>query len=71
MPMCDACKTIVGAKRGAPGHDGLKFVGYGEGYQPFGQSKVSFKNYDCQACGQKWQYEDDKNDSHAGWSNRE
>lgn len=71
MPMCDACQAIVPNKRHVKAHDALQKVAGGSSYKPFGQAKVYVTNYDCQACGTKWQYEDDKNDPGAGWSVRD
>lgn len=72
MPVCEACAKIETHKRHVSPHSQMKFVGYdrGKGYKPLGQASVEFKLYECQSCGTKWQYEDDKNDPHVGFTVR-
>jgi hypothetical protein len=67
MGMCDACSAIDTNKRGKPGHNRLEQTGSDTG-KPFAQAKIIYTYYACADCGTKWRYEDDKNDSHAGWS---
>lgn len=63
---CDSCKLIVTDKRGSFGHDGLVKAS-SKRADIIGQS-VWLTDYVCSNCGKKWRYEDDKNDSFAGWS---
>ena len=66
MPMCDACSAIVEDRRGKPGHDALEKTG-SERRKVTGQAGIHVTSYRCKTCGQRWQYEDDKNDDFAGW----
>jgi len=68
MAMCQACTEIVRGKRGAPGHSALQETERRRGTTPIGQKGITITSYTCSSCGQKWEYEDDKNDSHVGWS---
>ena len=65
MAMCDMCAAIQTGKRGAEGHDDLKETGHTK--YNMGQGTVYTRAYTCSQCGTKWEYENDKNDSHAGW----
>lgn len=73
MPMCAPCHAITINKRHdangrpIPGHEALKET-HQSGYKPFGQAGVIVKHYICETCGTKWAHENDRNDSHAGWS---
>lgn len=69
MPLCQACEAIEINKRHAPGHDDLLPTGNSGDYKPFAQAGVKVTEYKCKSCGTLWQYEDDKNDDYAGWSN--
>lgn len=71
MEACKNCSELVTHKRGVPAHDDLDFYGYGQGVQPVGQSKISYRLYKCKSCGAMWEYADDKNDSFCGWSRNE
>lgn len=68
MPLCEKCAGIETYKRGADGHDGLKPTGKKRGYKPFAQAGIVITEYMCSNCGALWEYENDKNDSHVGWS---
>ncbi|PVY81092.1 hypothetical protein C7414_102421 [Cupriavidus alkaliphilus] len=66
MAKCDACNSIIAHKRGEPGHDALLETGRDK-YRPIGQPAIVTTSYTCSICGTKWTYENDKNDSLAGW----
>lgn len=68
MEMCEPCSSIEVDRRGAPGHAALEETGARRGNSPIGQSRVGVTEYVCRTCSQRWEYEDDKNDRHAGWS---
>lgn len=66
MAKCDACFSIVPDRRGERGHDALVETG-SEKIRPFGQAAIIKTSFTCSTCGTKWTYENDKNDSFAGW----
>jgi hypothetical protein len=66
MAMCAACSAIVIDKRKAPGHPALEKIDY-QKKRIIGQANIHLATYKCKVCQQLWQYEDDKNDDHAGW----
>ena len=66
MAKCDACEKIETSTRGAPGHDAL--VEGGTTKENWGQGAVFTTKYRCSICGTRWEYENDKKDSGAGWS---
>ncbi len=66
MAMCAACADITQGKRRAPGHGAL--VETGRDKQNWGTGAVVTTRYRCSECGTKWEYEDDKNDDGAGWT---
>lgn len=67
MAMCEDCDNIETHVRGKKGHANL-VESHKTGYRPFAQAGVVVTHYVCSQCGTKWQYENDKNDNHAGWS---
>lgn len=69
MAQCVACEKIEINKRGVPKHSALQSTGVkGLASQPYGQSRVNIEMFTCSECGTKWEYENDSNDSFAGWS---
>jgi hypothetical protein len=66
--MCDDCLKIVLHKRGHAGHENL-IVDSTDTKKIIGQKSAIITNYKCKNCYTKWEYEDDKNDFNAGWSN--
>jgi hypothetical protein len=70
---CLACEGIETNVRSAYQHEVLRqhgslVVTSRSGYSPHAQSTVNITHYQCTSCGERWQYEDDKNDSFVGWS---
>jgi hypothetical protein len=65
--MCPDCKAMVQNKRGADGHANLEVTGKDKA-KPFAQAVIRITFSRCRICGTNWRYEDDKNDSFAGWS---
>ncbi|MGE8450911.1 MAG: hypothetical protein ACN6OP_09915 [Pseudomonadales bacterium] len=66
MAKCDACCSIVMDRRGERGHDALVETG-SEKFSPIGKAAVTKASFVCSTCGTKWTYENDKNNSFAGW----
>lgn len=67
MAMCKACTEIVLNTRGVAGHQDLREKGSRRGATPIGQARINITEYECTRCGTKWEYENDRNDSHVGW----
>lgn len=67
--MCPACSAIAQHQRNAKGHAHLHQEGKTrKSVSAIGQARIKITHFRCKVCGTKWQYEDDKNDDHAGWS---
>ena len=65
-PLCDACAGIQRNWRRAKGHAELH-----QGLnrkEPRRHGQVTITEYQCDRCGTHWDYENDKNNLHAGWS---
>ncbi len=65
-PLCEACQGIQRNWRKAPGHPELA-----QGLnrkEPRRHGQVTITEYQCERCGTHWDYENDKNNLHAGWS---
>lgn len=71
--MCDECQKIKTHIRSEYKHVVLQRHGRlvehrQSGYSIPGQSAVHVTHYRCADCGTVWQYADDKNDPHIGWT---
>ncbi len=67
MALCEPCAGIQRNWRRAPGHAELvqgasRKQDRGDGVQ------VNVTSYRCDRCGTRWEYENDKTNSKAGWS---
>lgn len=65
-PLCEACAGIQRNWRRAKGHAELH-----QGLnrkEPRRHGQVTITEYQCDRCGTNWDYENDKNNLHAGWS---
>ena len=66
IEMCDSCAGIQRNWRKAPGH--VELV-QGDNYpRERNGVKVTFTRYVCERCGTNWEYENNKQNQHAGWS---
>ena len=66
IELCDACTGIQRNWRKAPGHVELT---QGSNYKRERETgTVTITRYVCERCGTNWEYENDKNNMHAGWS---
>ena len=65
-PMCDPCAGIQQNWRRAKGHVELQQHGNRKEARASGQ--VTVTRYQCDRCGTIWDYENNKQDLHAGWS---
>lgn len=65
-PLCDACAGIQRNWRRAPGHAEL-MQGVNR-KEPRRHGEVTITRYVCEHCGTVWDYENDKTNTHAGWS---
>ena len=64
IEMCDACAGIQRNWRKAPGHVELA---QGSNYKrERATGMVTVTRYVCERCGTYWEYENDKNNMHAG-----
>ena len=66
--LCDLCSAIETNKRNASGHNCLVKTEGLLRQKMVGQASSSITKYKCSKCNHSWQYEDDKNDNHAGWT---
>lgn len=66
MELCDACTGIQRHWRRAPGHPEL--VQRGNRKEQRGSTEVTVTRYQCDRCGTAWEYENDRQNLHAGWS---
>ena len=64
--LCDACASIQRNWRRAPGHAELMQGKNRKEERRGGQ--VTVTRYVCERCAAVWDYENDKNNTHAGWS---
>ncbi|VWX61915.1 hypothetical protein VARIO8X_50542 [Burkholderiales bacterium 8X] len=69
--MCASCAGIQQHWRKAPGHAELiqtsnRKAERSEGDQ--GGRTVTITSYRCDACGTRWEYENDRGNQRAGWS---
>jgi len=65
MAKCEACAKMETGQRGAPGHDGLRFLDSRK--ENFGTGAIHYRRYVCSHCGTSWEYENDPKDKGAGW----
>ena len=66
IELCEACAGIQRNWRKTPGHVELL---QGASYKrDRGTGSVTVTRYVCECCGTHWEYENDKNNLHAGWS---
>ena len=66
IEMCDPCASIQRNFRKTPGHVELAQMGNYKRERTTGN--VTITRYECERCGTNWEYENDKNNQHAGWS---
>jgi hypothetical protein len=66
IALCDACASIQRDWRRAPGHPEL-MQGVNR-KEPRRHGAVTVTRYVCERCAAVWDYENDKNNTHAGWS---
>jgi hypothetical protein len=66
MALCASCAGIQRSWRRAPGHAELLQGGNRQALQK--GKLVTITSYVCDRCGTAWEYENNKQDQHAGWS---
>ena len=66
MVLCEPCAGIQRNWRKAPGHPEL--VQGASRKEERAKGTVNVTKYRCDRCGTSWEYENDKNNLHAGWS---
>ncbi|MEJ8858421.1 hypothetical protein WKW79_27890 [Variovorax robiniae] len=66
MPLCASCAGIQRNWRKAPGH--AELVQQSTRKEEREGHSVNVTTYRCDACGTKWEYENDKTNQKAGWS---
>ena len=64
--MCDSCAGIQRNRRRAPGH--VELAQHGNRKEERASGMVTVTRYQCDRCGTIWDYENDKQNLHAGWS---
>lgn len=67
MQLCDSCQGIQRNWRRAPGHAELR-QGVNRKERGSEGQQVTITKYRCDRCGTAWEYENDKTNTHAGWS---
>ncbi len=67
MVLCASCTGIQRNWRRAPGHAELVQVSSRKAEREGGRT-VNVTTYRCDACGTRWEYENDKTDQQRGWS---
>ena len=67
MELCASCAGIQRNWRRAPGHAELVQRGNRKEERGGGHA-VTVTRYQCDRCGTAWEYENDKQNLHAGWS---
>jgi hypothetical protein len=69
--LCASCAAIQRNWRRAPGHAELVQTSSRKVERSSGDSggrTVTVTSYRCDACGTRWEYENDKTNQQAGWS---
>jgi hypothetical protein len=66
MPLCESCLGIQRNWRRAPGH--AELLQRGNRQEPRNRNLVTITSYLCDRCGTAWEYENDRQNQHAGWS---
>lgn len=66
MELCVSCAGIQRNWRKAPGHPELVQGDDRQEKRAFGL--VTVTSYHCDRCGSAWEYKNDKDNQHAGWS---
>ncbi|MES2977712.1 MAG: hypothetical protein V4731_04755 [Pseudomonadota bacterium] len=64
--LCDSCAGIQRNWRKAKGH--AELLQGNNRTEQRGRTPVTITEYRCDRCGTAWDYENDKNNLHAGWS---
>lgn len=64
--LCAACAGIQRNWRKAPGH--AELMQRGNRKEERGAAQVTVTRYVCEQCGTVWDYENNKQNQHAGWS---
>ena len=65
-PMCSSCEGIQQNWRRAKGH--VELAQHGNRKEERASGQVTVTRYQCDRCGTIWDYENDKQNLHAGWS---
>ncbi|WP_086922155.1 hypothetical protein [Variovorax sp. JS1663] len=71
LVLCASCAAIQRNWRRAPGHAELVQMSSRKVERSDGDSgghTVTITSYRCDACGTRWDYENDKTNQQAGWS---
>ncbi|WP_076999577.1 hypothetical protein [Variovorax sp. KK3] len=71
LALCHSCTAIQRHWRRAPGHAELVQGASRKAERSDGESgshTVTITGYRCDACGARWEYENDKANQRAGWS---
>ncbi|SFU70202.1 hypothetical protein SAMN05216350_10429 [Polaromonas sp. YR568] len=66
MELCDSCAGIQRNWRKAPGH--AELVQGDPRHETRRHGLVTITSYQCDRCGTRWEYENDKTNQKAGWS---
>lgn len=69
MARCTQCEKLIGADQSTPPHAALRHLKEKK-YKTIGWHTGYLDEYRCDACGTKWVLDSDKQDPHAGWSER-
>ena len=64
--LCASCAGIQRNWRRAPGH--VELQQHGNRKEERASGLVTVTRYQCDRCGTIWDYENDKQNQHAGWS---
>lgn len=67
MVLCSSCAAIQRGWRRAPGHAELVQMSSRKVERSNGHT-VTLTSYRCDACGTRWEYENDRTNQQAGWS---
>lgn len=67
MVLCASCAGIQRNWRRAPGHAELVQTSSRKAERGDGHT-VNVTSYRCDACGTRWEYENDKTNQQVGWS---
>jgi hypothetical protein len=68
MVLCASCAGIQRNWRRAPGHAELVQQSSRKEEREDGARTVTVTSYRCDACGTRWEYENDRANQKAGWS---